>query len=47
VPLTTPFTITSSCLETISNIAVHVQICSGVVGQGEVDLHLPPGSCED
>jgi hypothetical protein len=32
VPLTTPFTITSLRLETISNIAVHVKLRNGAVG---------------
>ena len=32
VPLTTPFTITSSRLETVSNVAVYVKLHSGAVG---------------
>ena len=31
VSLTTPFTTTSSCLETVSNVAVHVKLRSGAV----------------
>ena len=31
VSLTTPFTTTSSCLETVSNVAVHIKLRSGAV----------------
>jgi len=31
MPLAAPFTITSSCLEAVSNVVVQVERCSGAV----------------
>jgi hypothetical protein len=46
VPLAAPFTIASSRLETVSNVAVRVELRSGAVEWGEAPV-LPSVTAED
>lgn len=46
VPLAAPFTIASSRLEAVSNVAVRVELRSGAVGWGEAPV-LPSVTAED
>ncbi|XP_020191165.1 L-Ala-D/L-amino acid epimerase [Aegilops tauschii subsp. strangulata] len=46
VPLAAPFTIASSRLEAVSNVAVRVELSSGAVGWGEAPV-LPSVTAED
>jgi L-alanine-DL-glutamate epimerase-like enolase superfamily enzyme len=46
VPLSAPFTIASSRLEAVSNVAVRVELSSGAVGWGEAPV-LPSVTAED
>ncbi|XP_020097534.1 L-Ala-D/L-amino acid epimerase isoform X2 [Ananas comosus] len=46
VPLVAPFTIASSCLDAVANVAVRVELRSGAVGWGEAPV-LPSVTAED
>lgn len=46
VPLISPFTIASSRLEKVENVAIRVELCNGCVGWGEAPI-LPHVTAED